>query len=1024
MTKLSVRWFRSSVLCGALVALHLAAFGVPAQSRDLRDYYHTAWSSESGLGSVFDIGQAQNGYLWLTTSKGVYRFDGVRFQSVGEVTNGAIKDGDVDSAFASPRGGVWFVTRSQGMLFWKDYKVTVFADRRCTPGRRPDGIAEDADGSLWFASSAGLFRLRQGVCERVPQSLGYSGGYPSAILMDRAGTLWLKMPSGDLLYLKRNAPKFQRNEAGYGPVAGFTYLHDAPDGAVWLTDGRGLRKVAGGASQDSSAIGPRSAQSGDRFGNFTFDRQGALWAATADGVEHFEHVSSMPIGATVSRASGVRFTTRQGFSSDAIWKLMVDREDNLWVVTNSGLDRLRRDIFSTVPLPASQNFQIGIAAGGQGSVWVGSRSLPLTHIAADGGFRSFPETVQSLMLQRDRHGDIWSSGKGRASLWKTEGERLAAVPFPGDATETGVELAVDKNDDLWFATTGPYVLHRTGMVWKNENATLGRKPGVMGTMGADDHGNVWFAFSNKLVEWDGEKFNRFEFPDGPLNISVATIAIHDGRVWMGGAGGILLFQGGEFHRVQWQDASLPGRVSGIVETPEGDLWVNGFSGVVHVPAGELRRLIADPNYAVAAERFDALDGLPGLAGERYPEPSLVRSPEGRLWFATTKEIAWIDPAELEKHRNRTPPPVAIDAAIANGRNYIGPSPLHFPAHIENLQFDYTALSLSLPERVRFRYMLEGIDNDWQSASTRRQAFYTNLQPGRYRFRVTACNNDGVWNDRGTYLDFVIDPAFYQTWWFRGLCALALAALLWMLLQMRIDRVTSQLQSRLAERSDERERIARELHDTLLQSLFGVMLQFHAIADRLSAENPARQVLSETLTRADAVMQEGRERVRNLRARQSDSGALIDALSTTGYELQALRPAKFQLQVKGRLRSLKADIQEEILLIGREALTNAFVHSQAQSIDVDVNFRLRRLVLEVRDDGVGIDESIRRAWGREGHWGLRGMRERANKMRARLEIRRVATGGTRVELAVPGRIAYAGQRGIVHRFWQSLRDGRA
>jgi signal transduction histidine kinase/ligand-binding sensor domain-containing protein len=1022
--KIFVRWLRGGVAsCGVLLLLHVAALGAPVSAHDLRDYYHTVWSSESGLGSVFDIGQAQSGYLWLTTSKGVYRFDGVRFQSVGEATNGAVKDGDVDSAFASSFGGVWFVTRSQGMLFWKDYKVTVFPDRRCTPGRRPDGIAEDADGSLWFASSAGLFHLREGVCEQVPVELDYPGGYPSAILMDHVGTLWVKMPSGELLYLRRGMPKFQRSEAGYGPVLGFAYLHDAPNGSIWLSDGRGLRKIAESASAKFSSFVPRGTQIADRFGNFAFDLQGALWVATGEGIERIDDVSSMPVGANVSSASGSKFTTQQGFSSDAIWKLLVDREGNLWVVTNSGLDRLRRNVFSTVRLPATQNFQIGIAAGEQGSLWVGSRSLPLTHIAADGSFHSFPETVQSLMLQRDRNGDIWSSGKGRSSLWKTEDKGLVAVPYPNDTSETGVALAVDKNNDLWFSTSGPNILHRTGKVWKNENAAIGRKPGVMGTMAADDDGNVWFAFSNKLVEWDGKQFNRFEFPDGPLNISVATLGIHGGHVWMGGAGGILLFKGGEFHRVQWQDASLPGRVSGIVETPEGELWVNGFSGVVHIPASELRRLIADPNYAVSAERFDALDGLPGLAGERYPEPSLVRSPEGRLWFSTTKEVAWIDPAELEESRNRTPPPVAIDAVIADGRDYMGQSPVHFPAHTENLQFDYTALSLSLPERVRFRYILEGIDKDWQNASTRRQAFYTNLSPGSYRFRVTACNNDGVWNEEGTYLDFVIAPAFYQTWWFRSLSVLALAVALWLLVQMRINRVTSQLQARLAERSDERERIARELHDTLLQSLFGVMLQFHAIADRLSAENPARQVLAETLTRADTVMQEGRERVRNLRTRQSDSGVLIDALSTTGYELQALRPAKFQLQVKGRPRPLKSDIQEEILLIGREALTNAFVHSQAQTIGVGIIFRFRHFVLLVQDNGQGIDESIRRAWGREGHWGLRGMRERADKIGARLEIRHVTTGGTQVHLAVPARIAYSSDYGTVRRLWLALRSWR-
>jgi len=998
--------------------------GVRASARELQDFYHTVWASESGLGSIFDIGQAQDGYLWLTTSKGVYRFDGVHFQSVSEATNGAVLDGDVDSAFVSSFGGVWFVTRSQGMLLWKDYRVFVFPDRRCTPGRKPDGIAEDRDGSLWFASSAGLFHLREGVCESIAPESGYPGGFPSAILMDWAGTLWAKLPSGELLYLRRDDQRFRRSDAGDAPVLGFAYLHDAPDGSVWLSDNYGLRKVAeGSAAKPGAPQRQNSARPGNRFGNFTFDAQGALWAATSDGIERFDAVTGMPVGVTLPVAAGANFTTKQGFSSDVVSKLIVDREGNLWAVTNSGLDRFRRNAFSTVRLPETQDFQVGIAAGRQGSLWVGSRSLPLTRIEADGSFHPFPDTVQALTLRRDLRGEIWSSGRGKAGLWRTEGAGIVPVPYPNDKAETGASIAVDKNGDLWISTFGPNVFHRTGTTWKNEDAALGRKPGVIGAMAPDDDGNVWFAFSNKVVEWDGREFKRFSFPDGPLNISVATLAIRDGHVWMGGAGGILLLKDGQFHHVQWQDGNLPGRVSGMVETPEGDLWVNSFSGVVHVPPTELRLLLADPGYAVAAERFDALDGLPGLAGERYPEPSLVRSPEGRLWFSTTKGVAWIDPVELEKSRNRIPPSVAIDAVIAGERNYMGPAPLRLPAHTESLQFDYAALSLTLPERVRFRYMLEGVDKDWQSASSRRQAFYTNLSPGRYRFRVTACNNDGVWNEQGTSLDFVIAPAFYQTWIFRSLCALAVAGLLWVFVQMRIQRVTSQLQARLAERSDERERIARELHDTLLQSLFGVMLQFHAIADRLSAENPARQVLSETLTRADSVMQEGRERVRNLRTRRSDSGTLIDSLSTTGYELQALRPAKFQLQVKGRPRPLKADIQEEILLIGREALTNAFVHSQAQSIGVGVIFRFRHFILMVQDNGRGIDETILKAWGREGHWGLRGMRERAKQFGARLEIRRVATGGTQVYLTVPGRIVYPSEYGPIRRLWLALRNRR-
>lgn len=1006
-------------LCACAMLVCLQAGTAHAYQHTLENYHHTAWASESGLGSVFEVSQAQDGYLWLTTSKGVYRFDGVRFQPLGEATNNAIHDGDVDSVMASAFGGVWLTTRSHGLLLWKDNRVFDFPDRRCTQGRRPDAMVEDEDGSLWIEASSGLFHLHQGICEEVTSASGYPGGFPSAILLDRSGTLWVKLPTGELFYRRRGEQTFQRNSFGEAPVTGFAHLHQAPDGAVWLSDSHGLRIVSGGASSSHAPSNGRPTPS-DKFGNFTFDSEGNLWAATSQGIERFTQAKAMPLGAGLSAAAGESYTAKDGLSSDNIWVMMVDREGNLWAATYSGIDQFRRNMFSTLNLPPSQDFQMGVAAGADGSVWVGSRSLPLTHVLADGTSRSYPETGQALTIHRDRHGDTWSSGRGKAALWHTQGSQLVPVPYPDDKVEVGAAIAFDRNDDIWLSTFGPNLFHRSGGVWKSETETLGRKPGVMGAMTGDDEGNVWFAFSNKVVEWDGHEYHRFSFPDGPLNISVAVVSVRGDRVWLGGAGGVELLRGGQFYKMRWQQETMPGRVVGLVETRAGDLWINGYSGVVRVPAAEISRWLNDPNYAVAAEQFDALDGLPGLAGERYPEPSLVQGPDGRLWFATTQGVARLDPATLESRRNHLPPPVAIEAIVVGEKNFMGPAPATLPAHTGSVEFDYTALSLSLPERVRFRYMLEGVDKEWQSASTRRQAFYTNLAPGQYRFRVKASNNDGVWNEKGAFVDFSIAPAFYQMWQFKAMLGVLLAVLLLMMVQMRISSVTAQMQARLAARSDERERIARELHDTLLQSLYGVMLQFHAIADRLAPQDSTRQILSDTLHRADSVMQEGRERVRNLRATQADSGSLINSLSTTGYQMQALRPVRFQVQTRGRPRPLKPDIQEELLLIGREALTNAFVHSQAQAISVEVIFRSRYLMLTVEDNGCGIDEAVLKAWGREGHWGLRGMRERAERFRGRLEITRIVTGGTRVSLRMPGRIVYARSAAGIRGLWRALR----
>ncbi len=266
----------------------------------------------------------------------------------------------------------------------------------------------------------------------------------------------------------------------------------------------------------------------------------------------------------------------------------------------------------------------------------------------------------------------------------------------------------------------------------------------------------------------------------------------------------------------------------------------------------------------------------------------------------------------------------ISSVLSNGKTYPGSADLTLPAHTDRLEINYTAISLAIPERVLFRYKLDGVDSGWQDAGTRRQAFYTHLPPGNYRFHVIACNNDGVWNETGASLGVVIRPAFYQTWWFVALVLCVAAALLWWAIRLRISSIAHQLQDRLAERVAERERIARELHDTLLQSLFGLTLRFHTAADRLPAGDPARQELDEALTQSDKVMQEGRERVLNLR-RRTESASLADALAEVGDQLRAVHPAHFRISVRGRPRPRDPIVQEEILLIGfvRQALTNAF-----------------------------------------------------------------------------------------------------
>lgn len=984
-----------------------------AAAPEVTNFHHTMWTSENGLGAVFDIQQAADGYLWLTTSTGVFRFDGVRFQSVEEATNGAAPNSEIHAVFLSASGGVWLKTRAAGLLFWKDGRLTTFTDRRCTPVLQMEGIAEDRDGSLWLQASGGLFHMRGSVCEQIGVEHGYPGGFPAAILVDREGTVWVRTLAGALLYLAPGQSRFQRMEYDAGATsAAFvlatathnTFLHEAPDGSIWLSDDHGLRRVT-----NSRGILPAPRAKGKeeniQFGDFTFAADGSMWAVSDRGLRRFDHVDQWPTPLATESAPGESFTTRLGLSSDAVWKVLIDREGTIWVGTNSGLDRLRPTALSTVALPPAQEHDFSILAGDQGSIWTGNRSLPLTHVAADGRITSFPKTLGTICLRLDRDGTIWSAGGVDARLYRSSGSGWAPMPYPEEEVGPVISLAVDRNHDLWISTATGGTYHFAQGRWNRQNEILGKKPGILGTMAGDEAGNVWFGFSNNLVEWDGSGYQRFSFPNGARGVSETTMSVRGDRVWMGGSGGVELFTKGHFYVMRWKNQDLPGRVSGVVETETGDLWMNGSSGVTHVSAGELAQWLRDPAYAVSAERFDALDGLPGLSAERIPEPSLAESRDGRLWFATTRGIAWLDPSALHKNHNRLPPPVVISSVIANGKTYPGSSDLTLPAHTDRLEINYTALSLAVPERVMFRYKLEGVDSDWQDAGTRRQAFYTHLPPANYRFRVIACNNDGVWNETGASLGVVIKPAFYQTWWFVTLVALAAAALLWWIVRLRVAGIARQLHERLAERLAERERIARELHDTLLQSLFGLTLRFHTAANRLPVGDPAREALDDALQQSDKVMQEGRERVLNLRARQTESASLADALAEIGRQLRAIHPANFQISVQGQPRPLDTIVQEEILLIGREALTNAFSHSGAQNIVAELSYQPTALHVCVSDDGRGIDEGVLQAGYRTGHWGLPGMRERASKMRGELRVGRSRNGGTQIDLQVPAAIVY-------------------
>jgi signal transduction histidine kinase/ligand-binding sensor domain-containing protein len=968
----------------------------------LRDFHHTAWSSDRALGAVFDIQQSPDGYLWLTTSRGVFRFDGIRFQSADEITSGATKNIEFASAFVSSSGEVWFRTRLPGLLLWRNDKISSFPNKGCTPGLLTGSMAEDRDGRIWVAGSAGLFIVGEGKCERVSEKYGLPDGFPSAITVDGAGTLWVKMPSGALFYLARGDTTFKRSPHGEGPVGDFAYLHAAPSGAVWLSDERGLRRVSGDSIRSGGKSGsiPKSFKH-PRFGNFTFDCNGTLWAASSSGIQRIPHANQLAIDVSVDPATGENFAVTQGLSSDVVWKLSVDRECSLWVGTNSGLDQLRRNVMSQLVIPQTKEHQLAVAAGESRHVWIGSRSLPLTEVNPDGRFKTFPETRQSISIRRDFKGGIWSTGLGVNNLWRASNDRIEPIHYPHDDVEVGASATIDKNNNIWILTFAANVYRRIGNNWEKENQTLGREPGVLGAMEGDQEGNVWFAFSNHVVEWDGANYRRYTYTG--KNRFPTCLAVKGEHVWLGAEDGVQLLTKGLFRMMRWKNPSLPGRVSGMVETESGDLWTSGFSGVTHVRADELKRWLRDPDYAVSAEEFNTLDGLPGLPAERYPEPSIVEAENGRLWFATIKGIAWLDPMALARNYNPAQPTVLVTSLATGGRAYSNFRNLALPPHAGSVEIDYTALSLAIPERVRFRYKLEGLENDWQDVGTRRVAFYTNLPPRHYRFHVIACNNDGIWNDVGANVEFTIQPAWYQTIWFYALCATFGLLMIWAVYQIRVRQVAKVMSDRFEERLSERTRIARDLHDTFLQTIQGSKLVADSALKQSTDSARMRATLEQLSVWLGRATEEGRAALNSLRTSATERNDLAAAFQRAIEECRIGSSVEASFSVVGEVSEMHPVVRDEVYRIGYEATRNACVHAQATRLQVELTYA-EDLVLRVCDNGIGIDPVIVTE-GKEEHFGLRGMRERALRIMAKLTVKTSTLSGTEIKLVVPGSIIY-------------------
>ena len=995
---------RTRIACALLTATIIGP-GAPATARnvsgDVSQYGHAKWTLRDGglRGYPRSVAQTRDGFLWLATDFGLQRFDGVRFTS-WEPPPGSSLPGVPARLLATRDGGLWIGT-DQGLARWNGGALSIYRE---FDGEFVSALAEDSHGAVWAGTHGVQDNARlcsiQGENVDCHGDEGTLGRFVLALHEDEAGELWVGADSG----LWRWGEAAPTEYAGAGPFSTINALADDGGGAIVVSTTRQLDRLVDGTLE------PFPVDTGlERVTPTSLlrDRRGGLWIGTPDnGLLHLHD------GRTH------RFGRADGLSGDFVGDIFEDREGNVWVATFGGLDRFR--VIAAGRLSTRQGLDndalLSVLATSDGDVWMSTVSglkrwsdgvvqgYSLPGPGANGGVGS---------LFEDSHGRIWASSL--LGLFSFEpGARPVRASLP---TRYVQAFAEDAGGTLWVSdlTSGLFGLRgddAEGVPWSTFGGNHAR------ALFADPSGGLWLGFVGGGVSRleNGRVQRTYTTADGLGAGDVNNIHDdRDGALWVATEGGLSRIAGGRVETLDARNGLPCDAVKWSIEDDTGALWLQMDCALVRVEQDELDEWISDPASSVDVVAYDASDGALGYADLGGYGPKVSRAADGRLWFAGFDGVGIVDPRALPS--NPVPPPVHIEQIVADGVTHAPPAAARLPARVRDVSIEYTALSLGAPEKVAFRYRLEGRDDDWVEAGNRRQAFYTDLPPGSYRFRVIAANDRGLWNEDGAAWAFSIAPAYYQTNVFRLAVVASVILGLTLLYRLRLRRVTAQLQARLQERLDERARVAQALHDTLFQGFVSSSMQLYAVADEI-ADQGARSKLTRVLRRMHRIIEEGRESVSGLRI-PDDGDSLESALARDAEHFKGERQIDVRLAVKGHPRPLDPLARDAVYQISREALANTFRHARAKHVEVDVEYSRGELTVRVRDDGRGIAPPIVDE-GRPGHFGLPGMRERAEQMGAVLRLWSREGAGTEVEIHVPAKTAFPDATTGRRRWWRPAR----
>jgi ligand-binding sensor domain-containing protein/signal transduction histidine kinase len=1016
------RWFFKWAIAGLAAVCFAGSASAIDPNRMVSQYMHDSWGTEKGFpgGSVSAIAQTTDGYLWVGTDKGLIRFDGLNFRRFEQSNPNSFVIGPIRALLADAQENLWILLQNTKLFRYHDGTLDL------SRGEAENGVTAMGQGT---AGAIVLSSLAMGTLTHngnrfltvlpapapadsaapphgeTPDERSARLSWSTGVMPDRLaaptsavisiaattdGKIWLGTEDRGLFYLREGRVYAAANGL---PGMKVNCLLPADNSELWVGTNQGVWHWNG---TELTRAGVPSALLHVEVLSMIRDRDSNSWVGTTRGLLRFNAngVSSLATGTSEAPV--------------AVTALFEDREGNLWVGSGRGLERLRDSAFATYPVPGLKSQSMGpLYVGPDDRTWV----API-----EGGLRWLKgEEGGSVTAAGLSHDSVYSiTGSGQNDVWvgrqrgglthlRLHGAVTATTYTQADGLAQNSVYAVYESHDgtVWSGTLSGGVSELRNGHFTTYTTANGLASDTVSSIAEGSDGTMWFGTPRGLSALAKNGWRTYTVRDG-LSSQDVNCLLRDstGVLWIGTAEGLAFLSAGHLqvpHGVPDWLQHEP--IFGMAEDRNGWLWIATASHVLQVKRSSLMgEVLKEPDF----REYGLADGLRGTEGvKRYQ--SVVADSQGRVWFSTNRGLSVVNPTRGTV--NSVPALVHIEAVLADGSPFDLGGPIRVPAAKQRTTFRYVGLSLSNSERVRYRYKLDGFDHGWSEPVTNLEAAYANLGAGSYRFRVMASNGDGLWNGSEAAVGFEVVPAHWQAWWFRLACVLFAGLATLVVYRVRIHQLTQLLNVRFEERLAERTRIAQDLHDTLLQGVLSASMQLHVAVDQLPDDSPARTTMNRVLHLLGLVIEEGRNTLRGLRSSLDYAYDLEVLFSRIPQEVDNQQVTDFRVVVEGQSLPLRPVIRDDVYRIGREAVVNAFRHSRASSIEVLLEYAPSQLRILVRDDGCGIDSLVLQS-GRAGHWGLSGMRERAERIGARLTVFSRTGGGTEVELRVPSDIAFA------------------